>query len=65
MQASALGVLQGPQDAAVTVETAPLLEVPTVQANADHLLSHLAAQLCLIFKPFGMSVDNSSHALTP
>lgn len=32
MQASALGVLQGPQDAAVTVETAPLLEVPTVRS---------------------------------
>ena len=31
MQASVLGYLQGPQDAAVTLETAPVLEVPTVR----------------------------------
>ncbi len=30
MQASVLGYLQGPQDAAVTLETAPVLEIPTV-----------------------------------
>ena len=37
MQAGALGVLQGPQDAAVTVETAPLLEVPTVQSPCPQI----------------------------
>ena len=32
MQTNVLGYLQGPQDAAVTLETAPVLEVPTVRA---------------------------------
>jgi hypothetical protein len=29
LQTTVLGALQGPQDAAVTLETVPLLEVPT------------------------------------
>ena len=36
MQASALGVLQGPLDATVTVETAPLLDIPRCCADATN-----------------------------
>ena len=31
MQGNVLGYLQGPQDAAVTLQTVPVLEVPTVR----------------------------------
>ena len=32
-----LGYLQGPRDAAVTLETAPVLEVPTVRVFSQEL----------------------------
>ena len=41
MQASVLGYLQGPQDTAVTLETAPVLEIPTVRVtNPSAYVSH-------------------------
>ena len=51
MQASVLGYLQGPQDTAVTLETAPVLEVPTVRitipsAHASHRQSLSGRSAC-------------------
>ena len=41
-----LGYLQGPRDAAVTLETAPVLEVPTVRVFSQELPEGLAATIC-------------------
>ena len=41
-----LGYLQGPRDAAVTLETAPVLEVPLVRSFRQELPDRLAATIC-------------------
>ena len=64
MQASVLGYLQGPQDTAVTLETAPVLEIPTVRVtNPSAYVSHRQSSGCRSATSLASQASASVQAL--